>query len=229
MNNPLYCILAWLAPDLCLVCSKEAELLCDNCRPKLLALGPGCFYCGKLGETPEYPNQTCRRCQNSHELYSITVRTFYKSEIAKLLLHKLKFERSQAAAKVIASELSGGLPFIDDKTVIVPIPTANRRVRLRGYDQSVLIARVLAKQAKLPCQNLLLRVSSSEQKHLNRTQRKLQASQAFVIRQPERILNTQNYMLVDDVTTTGATLDAAAQLLKKYGAEKVSAIVFAAA
>lgn len=128
----------------------------------------------------------------------------------------------------MASELVAALPWPGKNTIIVPIPTANQRIRRRGFDQAVLIAKAAAKQAKLPCCCALVRLGKSEQKQLGRKDRLAMAARAFRVRQNNSVKG-KDVILIDDVITTGATLEAAARLLKSHGAKKIAAMVFAAA
>jgi len=100
-------------------------------------------------------------------------------------------------------------------------------VRIRGYDQSQLIAKRLAKQLGLPYCRLLRRVGQTRQVGASRQQRKEQIQHAF---QPTgNKLTSQRVIVVDDILTTGATLEAAAAALKQAGASHVTAVVFAVA
>lgn len=148
--------------------------------------------------------------------------------LAKQLLWKLKFDRSQAAAIDVANCLLTALPVINRQTLIVPVPTANRRVRARGYDQAVLIARHLAKLSGLAYGQPLARLGGKEQKGASRQQRFDQQQAALTVSRSPRVSGRQ-ILLVDDVVTTGATLEAAALVLRQAGAAKISAVVFAAA
>ena len=224
MNNPLYSLTTLLAPDRCLGCQAEGSLLCITCRSGLPQPLGGCFYCGR----PTLRGATCVSCRAKTPLAAISARTVYTNPLAKQLLWKLKFDRSRAAAIDVANCLMTALPAINSKTIIVPVPTANRRVRARGYDQAVLIARHLAKLSGLPYRQSLVRLSGKEQKGAGRDQRFAQQQAALMVARPA-LVHGHQILLVDDVVTTGATLEAAALALHRAGAAKISAVVFAAA
>ena len=99
-------------------------------------------------------------------------------------------------------------------------------MRHRGYDQAVLIAKAVSKNQRLPCQILLIRNSSTRQVGAGRSDRFRQLAGAFSV-SPSANVNGVNVLLVDDVLTTGATLETAAHELKKHGVASVSAAVFA--
>jgi len=146
--------------------------------------------------------------------------------IAKELVWRLKFSGAQAAAGEIAEYLST-LYVGDEHILVVPVPTSSQRVRQRGYDQALVLARELARRSGrryLPC---LVRVGQQHQVGASRHQRVTQLSGAFRVNKSS--VSGAHILLVDDVLTTGATLQAAARVLKAAGAKRVEAIVFAQA
>lgn len=213
-------LIQWWTPHDCLGCGKESSLLCAWCLPEFVVpLPERCYICHTL-------DPDARVCvKHKSALKHVWVRTQYEAG-AKVLLHKLKFERAAAAAEPIAKLMSESLPYFDPSdTVITAVPTAAQRVRLRGYDQAELIARNLAYHQTLPFCKLLVRMGHSRQVGANRQERKKQLTDAF--RFIDKDILSKHIILVDDVVTTGATLEAAATLLRKSGAKSVSAVVFA--
>jgi ComF family protein len=144
---------------------------------------------------------------------------------AKKLIWKLKSSGAQEAASIMAScmrQLAADRP----AAVIVSIPTASTRVRQRGYDQAKLLGRELAKQAKLFWVDCLARQGQAHQVGSGREQRLLQLQGALRLTQ-KRFIRGAHVIIVDDVVTTGATLEAAANVLKVAGAQRIDALVFA--
>ncbi|HET8709331.1 MAG TPA: phosphoribosyltransferase family protein [Candidatus Saccharimonadales bacterium] len=154
------------------------------------------------------------------------VATAYQG-VAKDAVWKLKFEGAQAAAHDMATVMAALLP-VDAVTLLVPAPTATSHIRRRGYDQARLLARAVAKQTGLPHAPCLVRLGQQRQVGANRQQRFEQLAGAFRLAAGYDVTG-KTILLVDDVLTTGATLEAAAAVLKQAGARRVEAVVFARA
>ena len=148
--------------------------------------------------------------------------------LAKDLIEQVKFERAMAGSKDISQAMVDRLPLFPDGLIVCHIPTAPKRIRIRGYDQSLLIAKHLSKELKLQHSPLLARVGNARQLGSSRKERFGQAQKSYRIN-PKYKIKGETILLVDDVTTSGATMEAAASLLKKAGAKEVNGVVFAQA
>jgi len=215
-------IIGTIAPHICIKCTAEGRLLCDSCAQGLIPVVSRCYRCRKL--TPN--SRTCSACRKTSKIYRLQVGMTY-DHTAKQLIGKLKFNGAQSAAVEIAKFLSGVSSFSDD-CIFVPVPTATSRVRRRGYDQAKLIARNLSKRQKLPYLDCLMRSGQTHQIGANRHKRLKQLTGAYRLKTINDV-NGMHIILVDDVATTGATLEAAAHCLKNAGAKRVEAVVFAQA
>lgn len=215
----LEAIIRVLAPHYCFGCNAEDTLLCDACRNAELRLVPSrCYGCKKL--TRDYA--VCKSCRRHGPLKHVWPGCEYTA-LPRQLIHVYKFERAKAGYEPIARQMSEVVPLID--AVVVPVPTATTRVRQRGYDHTALIAKRFAQARSLPYQNVLMRLGQQRQVGAERSVRLEQAASFFMIKpklpMPERVL------LIDDVLTTGATLQAAARCLKQAGVKEVNAATFA--
>lgn len=122
--------------------------------------------------------------------------------------------------------MAGALPYLERSVVMTFVPTATSRQRSRGYDQSELIAKTLSKQKGVNFVPTLGRLGQSRQVGSTRAKRFSQAEQMFFALKSDKIKGA-HVVIVDDIVTTGASLEAAAKILRKAGAKQVSAVVFA--
>lgn len=185
---------------------------------------PTCYKCHK---SPA-PGMLCDHCRPTSPLTALQVVNVHDG-IAKQLVHRLKFERAIAAAKPIARSMAALLPSLfhgADNVCITSVPTASSRIRARGYDQAACLARYIAKECNLPYRAVLGRLTQTRQVGASRAQRITQLEEAFYVRN-NVIDKIRVVILVDDVMTTGSSLDACATALRKAGVQKVFGLVFA--
>ena len=210
-----------LAPHECLGCGAEGDLLCVACAETLTPVAERCYLCqAKMNKS-----LTCAMCRAASPLHSVHVATVY-GNLAKSLVWKLKLAGAQSAARIMARHMAGLIGSLPGRPIIVPVPTATGRVRQRGYDQAKLLARELSRQTRLPYSNCLARSGQTHQHGLPRRERLTQLETAFHVNKASAIRKS-SVILVDDVVTTGATLEAAAKVLRAAGADRIEAIIFA--
>lgn len=215
-------LIGLLAPHTCLVCDAEGGLVCDWCKPDALEAVPErCYRCKVITAD----SMVCTACRRVSPLKYVWTRTVYK-DIAKELVYGLKFARAKAAAKQIAEFLDESTPVLPAGTIVTYIPTASSRVRQRGYDQTRLIAKHFAARRGLPCSSFLMRLGQTRQVGSDRKHRIDQASKNYSAIKLKQ-LHGANVLLIDDILTTGATIESAAKILKKAGAKQVSVAIFA--
>jgi ComF family protein len=197
-------LLGKLAPHLCMGCGQEGTLLCPICADILA-------------------DPTIHTAQGN--LNTIRAVTLYEG-FAKDLVWQFKFRGAREAASVMARYMAP-LVRTEGNAIIVPVPTASRRVRQRGFDQAKLLARQLSRQTGLRYADCLRRYGQTHQVGTAREQRLTQLKDAF--RTKTKHLCDSHVILIDDVLTTGATLEAAAGMVRVAGARRIDAAVFAQA
>lgn len=216
-------VLDWLFPQRCAVCDRALSIteigLCSKCRPMLHKVeAPYCMKCGKpLGDESEILCDDCKIKAHSYErgrsvyLYDSAM----KSSIYRFKYHGRK-EYARFYAMQIAHHLSDFLNRIPNG-VLIPIPLHEKRYEKRGYNQAALICRELSKLTGMPYrEDVLFRTEDTKkQKELGVRERENNLKKAFKTYGNDVKLNTA--ILIDDIYTTGATIDAAARCLKESG------------
>ncbi len=211
-------LLQVIAPHYCSGCDKIGYVLCPNCKYDISDEPfSGCIVCGlacQLG--------ICKKCCTSFErAWCVGERR----EALEDVINRYKFERAKASYRVLADLLDAILPQLPADTVIVPVPTVSRHIRERGYDHTLLIAKRLARLRNLKVTTPLFRKNSASQRGASKPVRLKQAKSAFGCK--SKLIPGVTYLLIDDISTTGATLRYAAQTLRDSGAETVWVAVIA--
>lgn len=213
-------ILSIIAPHRCYECGKTGYIVCQSCKKYIVKQKfQSCVLCGKLLKT----GNLCKNHRQPYDMIWCFARR--RGSIAKII-DDYKFRRVQAAAGILGDLLDYALPELPEDAVIVPIPTTSRNMRRRGYDHMRLIAKDLARKRNIQYSPLLRRRNNIVQ-HATKSsrQRKRQAKEFFEA--AGVIDEKKTYVIIDDIFTTGSTIAAAADCLKRAGAEHVQAAVIA--
>ncbi len=213
-------IITALFPNTCASCGAvidEEEFLCDYCMCMLEQSGKDklCIKCG-------LPQNECR-CK--YDIYSFdgVIAPFYRDTTAKTAMYEFKFRKNERIARYFAERMALTVKqYYDDIKfdVVCCVPMSRRAVNSRGYNQSALVAEELAKILKLPIKNNLLmsKVKKRSQYKLSTKQRRENVKGIYYSNYQ---LHGQTVLLVDDIKTTGATLNECAKVLLSVGADKV--------
>lgn len=223
MNNWLRIGHDWLLPRHCLLCLASAQGvdLCAGCRKALSRCGNACERCG----LPLGTGRRCARCLVRPPVYDALIAPYLYRPPLTTLIAGLKFEYRLSVAATLGALLAEHLVATQDvlPQCLVPVPLHPRRQRVRGFNQSLEIARVPARRLGLPLAPTLLkrRRDTPAQASLGgAAARRANVRGAFVV--AGALVPFEHVALVDDVVTTGATAAAAARALKRAGVERVS-------
>ena len=167
----------------------------------------------------------CRLCMRRSPLKHVWVSTEYNG-LAKAVVQNYKFRSARGAGKVMARIMGQTLSYLSRDTVIVPVPSATGRQRQRGFDHTLLLAKNLGAESGLLVSAVLGRLGQSRQVGASRQKRKTQLEGSFIINKPYMVRG-KDVLLIDDIVTTGGTLEPAARALKRAGARTISAVTFA--
>lgn len=226
-----------LWPAVCDVCgepvSAEAGRLCDTCWDELIACTTGdyCPRCGRDVSKFALVGGGCADCQNIDFYFDGIARAgVYARSLRSLILAFKSADRTELDRHLgfLAAAALQGAPFWRDIDFIVPVPLYWLRRFSRGYNQSLLIGRRLASpDARLNTDLVRIR-NTARQPSLSLAQRAANVAGAFAVRRNHKF-SDRSICLVDDIKTTGATLNESARVLKQAGAAKVYAVVLAVA
>lgn len=220
-----------LWPAHCLACGERAGNgdLCPACLRELPWNRCACPRCGLPLPLlpPAAPAPACGHCQRRPPPLTETRAVFRYAPPLDRLLPRLKFHRDLAAGRACALRMADALASAPRPDALVPLPLHPARLRERGFDQALELARPLAKALDLPLlDRALARVrDTAPQSRLDAPARRRNLRRAFAIRPGVSL--PAHVALVDDVMTTGATLHAAAETLLRAGVTRVDAWVCA--
>lgn len=221
-----------IVPRACVACDAhlgegEPGLVCAACLARIGTIpAPRCDRCGHTAVRP-----TCAWCA----LLPPFVRAarsvaWVPGGVAGDITHKLKYEGWTALAAAMGermARLSFPLDVREERSMLVPVPLAPARRRERGYNQSELLARAVAAHWKIPVVEALSRSRATiSQTRLTPGDRRSNVAGAFTVAIPAAELGGRHVVLVDDVVTTAATLNACAAALHAGGARIITYVTF---
>jgi len=215
-----------LFPQWCLGCGKEGAFLCASCRSSLpRIMPPVCPKCGR----PQASGILCPGCVGWQSSLDGIRSPFKFDGVIRQAIHQLKYRNLRALALPLAELLSN---YLADNPVpgevLVPVPLHTKRLRERGYNQSKLLAQELSKLTNLPMVDDCLmrqRHSLPQARTSSVEERRSNIAGAFACRSHN--LRGKQVLLIDDVSTSGATLDACAAALEASRAISVWGLVLA--
>ena len=211
-NTTFSGVLDLLAPYSCRGCGRLGGLLCDCCK----------------NYNMRQKVKICPRCKIELKECNCDVSVLgvaYREGIMVRLVEEYKYKSIRKTADILAEmlikRLEGMIPWRE--TVIVPLPTIARHIRERGFDHMKLLSKKIAKQTGGAERMILVRKNKTVQVGASETQRKKQAQKAY---EAQGIADREKtYLLIDDVWTTGASMEAAIEAMKRAGARKMVAAV----
>ncbi len=227
----LHNLLAFLFPNPCVCCLRSAgrnRFLCPACEKdfSFYPLENTCKTCGAPLPTGA---DTCGQCLSTKPAYTQLAICAPYSGTMRTALHRYKFYGRTDFAASFALMLSTQLRrlHLTDFHAVIPVPLSKERLRHRGYNQSELIARLVAKEFGVPCISsaLVRKRDTKQQALLHKNERNKNVRGAFALQDADSLCGLR-VLLIDDIFTTGATMREAAKTLS-FAASSVTACVIA--
>lgn len=215
-------------PKQCLGCGQEGLFLCSACRVGLVPSSPSCPVCGRRTST----GILCGPCAGRTSLRRFLAPYSYRDPLARKLIHTYKYGGVRELAGLFSDEIAA---FLDSYAirpvgpgVLVPVPLHPSRERERGFNQAQLLAAGIGERLGVSVADALHRTRATEpQVELDsHAKRRANVAGAFGVADVEAIRG-KTVVLVDDVSTSGATLTEAAKVLRAADCRTVWAIVIA--
>lgn len=215
-------LLELLYPIKCIVCGKithDKQYLCAACESDLHTTDDNvkCKRCSRV-----MINNVCSNCKNNF-VFDKNYSIFDYDGVIKDLIHDFKYnnhpELGRGFGNVMCKRLNA--EFFSDIDYITSVPIHPLRNISRGFNQSEIIAKVISKRFDVPYRNLILRIKNTKpQWELNKHEREDNLKNAFRVSLRDFVVH-KNIVIVDDIFTTGSTINGCASELKRCGANKV--------
>lgn len=232
-------LLDYLYPPACIFCGRllpiesccestgerklQYQKICNVCERKIKVIsGSICMRCGKPIESTE--QEYCFDCTEGNFAFHRNRSVFEYDGAIRKAMHDFKYAHRRENGIFFAEEMVTHLGEWMTRLkvdAVIPVPLHKRRKRRRGYNQAAVLAQGIAQYLGVPMdEGILLRLQATKpQKELGRAERKINLKNAFKIAENE--VQYERVLLIDDIYTTGATLDAAARVLKQVGVRDV--------
>ncbi len=228
----------WLLPATCSICNVQltddaTPHFCDACWSTVSLMPPSrCTRCDRPFPssiaTSYSPTHTCQSCSIRRPSYTRAWTLYPYVPPLQEALCLFKYRGNVSLAPTLARLMIDRLPPLDPVDLIMPVPLHSRRLREREFNQSLLLADLVGRHLHLPvsCTNLLRTTPSQPQTRLSWKDRLRNLHKAFSLRRPDAIVD-KRILLIDDVYTTGTTVNECAKALRKAGSGDVYVLTLA--
>lgn len=224
-------------PPQCLGCAEilhpqSGQLFCPVCKEKIKFItGNLCPICGRAYFDSPAESHLCGNCLGNKPYFSCARAVASYETLILETIHQFKYGRNLSIGSALASFLADfSFPDFEFQvsSLIVPVPLHIKKLRERGFNQSLILANALGEKQRIPVNFSLLkrRKFTLTQTGLNRTEREKNVKGAFAVSDKKKVAG-KNVILIDDVYTTGATINECAKTLIKAGAQKVAVLTLA--
>jgi ComF family protein len=237
-------LINFIYPPHCAGCELRMSIaspgaVCEECLAQIERVPePICRQCGIPIDSLEQRSEQCRACAETPPYFGCArAVTRYRpglsedGQVVPSIIRRHKYGRNQSLSRALAQCLGEHLPINgEDYDLVVPVPLHRGRLMWRGFNQAALLAAAVAKKIARPLDVVTLTRTraTSPQTAQDSAQRRHNVRGAFAVNRPYRIVN-RRVLLIDDVMTTGATVDECARVLRLAGARRVDVLTLARA
>lgn len=230
--------LRFIFPVDCTACGRTLStdpvpFFCRDCWHRIVPFRrPSCVGCGQPfvseAATSYTPDRHCQDCEERPPAFERAWTLFPYIPPLQDAIRLFKYRGKIALARPLAALMMTALPDNLETDLIMPVPLHSTRLRTREFNQSLLLADHVARHLTRPvsANNLIRKVATDPQTTLSRQARLRNLRKAFAIREPHEIVD-RRILLIDDVFTTGTTVNECAKTLKKAGAASVTVLTLA--
>jgi ComF family protein len=232
--------LNFVLPTSCSYCNSSVgdsgiPFFCASCWEDFSSIqGPICPRCGRPFESLETlshsPDHHCLACRQTLPSFDQALSIGYFEGPLREAIHRFKYGPCRALGKPLAGWMAGNIRLVSAIDFVIPVPLHIMRLRQRGFNQALVLAYELSKTFSIPLSydNLNRVRPTRPQVELSGNERIKNVAGAFALRRPVE-LRDRDVLLIDDVFTTGATMNECALVLKDAGASRVTALTLARA
>ncbi len=231
-------ILELIYPEkgICFICDKYSEKvgqdhICQDCKNELKFINKGCIICGKPLEKDSKINK-CYSCLIQPHYFSKTISVVEYKGIIKKAIYKFKYGKKPYMSKAFGALILDRLLENDidehDIDIIVPVPLHRIKLIKRGFNQAEVLGKYISNVLDIPLSvnNLVRKNRTSRQNKLDKLERQKNIEGAFKVRKKE-LFKDMSILLVDDIFTTGATVDECSKILLNAGAKEIKVLCIA--
>ncbi len=233
-------ILDFILPSSCSFCrspvgGSKIAFFCSDCWNDFSAFSsPVCPSCGRPFDSPETlqfsPEHVCRDCRQNPPQFDQALAVGQFEGPLREAIHQFKYRPCRSLGRPLGDWMVDRIRLLADTDLIMPIPLHITRLRLRGFNQALLLAHRLSLRFAVPLSydNLARVRPTVPQVELRGNERIKNVKGAFALRRPDEVRG-KKIILIDDVFTTGATMNECASVLKRAEVSQVTACTLARA
>lgn len=226
-------ILDFLFPPECPICQNPVSdplSICPECFKKIKFITPPlCEICGRPFEFEVYGKTVCGKCLQKKPVYDKARSAFLYDSFSKQLILPFKYsDRTDLAPLLGQFLIRAGAELLDQSDLIVPVPLNRWRLMKRKYNQAGILGKIISKKTGIPFSPFVLKRlrATKSQERLREKDRIKNVRNAFIIKN-NKLIKNKKILLIDDVLTTGATVNECAKILKRNGAKSVYVLTVA--